>query len=106
MEEYIASRTCDKTLHVIKKGGQFVNTPKVPPHSQGFQVGIFSRGWAYSFCSSYVGFMDNIAVTEWFRLEYRGKSSSGDKVIIFCIELKSSFDNVFLVEPPTKSVSP
>ena len=68
---------------MIKKGGQFVNTPKVPPHSQGLQLGIFSRGWSYSFCLSYAGFMDNTTVMEWFRPEYRGKSSSGDKVIIF-----------------------
>ena len=60
-----------------------MNTLKDPPHSQGIQMGIFSRGWDYSFCLSYVRFMDNIAVTEWFRLEYRGKSSSGDKVICF-----------------------
>ena len=68
---------------MIKKGGQFVNTPKVPPHSQGLQVGIFSRGWDYSFCSSYVRFMDNTTVKEWFTLEYRGKSSSEDEVIFF-----------------------
>ena len=68
---------------MIKKGDQFVNTPKVPPYSQGIQVGIFSRGWAYSFFSSYAGFMDNTSIVEWFRPEYRVKISSGDKVIFF-----------------------
>ena len=66
---------------MIKKGGQIMNTLKVPPHSQGLQVGIFSRGWAYSFSLRYVDFMDNTNVTEWFRPKYRGKTNSGDKMI-------------------------